>query len=44
MYYSLKALDNAGFGEIVPLINMNLEAEVSKDHQPKSVKQPIERN
>lgn len=44
MYYSLKALENAGFGEVVPLINMNLEAEVSKEHQPKSVRQPIERN
>lgn len=44
MYYSLKALENAGFSEVVPLINMNLEAEVSKEHQPKSVRQPIERN
>lgn len=44
MYYSTKALENAGFGEVVPLINMNLEAEVSKEHQPKSVRQPIERN
>ena len=44
MYYDLKALENAGFGEIVPLINMNLEAEVSKEHQPKNVRQPIERN
>ena len=44
MYYDLKALENAGFGEIVPLNNKNLEAEVSKEHQPKNVCQPIERN
>ena len=44
MYYDLKALENAGFGEIVPLINMNMEAEVSKEHQPKNVRQPIERS
>jgi hypothetical protein len=44
MYFSTKALERAGFGEVVPLINMNLEAEVSKDHQPKVVRQPIERN
>jgi hypothetical protein len=43
MYHSLKALTNAGFGEVVPLINMNLEAEVSRDHQPKAVRQPIEK-
>jgi hypothetical protein len=44
MYYSTDALTRAGFGEVVPLINMNHEAEVSKDHQPKTVRQPIERN
>lgn len=44
MYYDTKSLERAGFGELVPLINMNLEAEVSKEHQPKNVRQPIERN
>lgn len=45
MYYSLEALSNAGFGEVVPLINMNLgEAEVNKEHSVKTIKQPIERN
>lgn len=44
MYYSTKALERAGFGEVVPLINMGAgEAEVSKEHQPKTVRQPIEK-
>ncbi len=43
MYYSLDALHRAGFGEVVPLINMALEAEVSREHPPKMVKQPIEK-
>lgn len=45
MYYSLEALENAGFGEVVPLINMNLgEAEVNKEHPVKTIHQKIERN
>lgn len=44
MYYSIKALQSAGFGEVVPLINMGLgEAEVNKAHPPKMVRQPIEK-
>lgn len=45
MYYTLEALEKANFGEIVPLINMNVgETEVNKEHPVKTVRQPIERN
>lgn len=43
MYHSKEALANAGFGEVVPLINMAHEAEANKEHPVKTVHQPIER-
>jgi hypothetical protein len=43
MYHSLKALERAGFGEIVPIINMKMESEVNKDHQPPAARIPIEK-
>lgn len=44
MYYTLKALRNAGFGDVVPLINMaQNEAEVNKEHPAKTINQPIEK-
>lgn len=44
MYYTIEALSNAGFSEVVPLINLNHEVEVNKEHPVKTVRQPIERN
>jgi hypothetical protein len=43
MYHSLEALERAGFGEMVPIINMKMESEVNKDHQPKAAHIPIEK-
>ena len=37
-YDSLEALEANGFGEVVPLIRMNYDAEVNKDHQPTTVR------
>jgi hypothetical protein len=43
MYPSLDALRRAGFGEIVPLINMRLDGEINKDLPQKTIRQPIEK-
>lgn len=42
-YSSLDALEHAGFGEVVPLIQMNLESEMNKDLPPSTVRREIER-
>lgn len=44
MYHSLRALEDAGFGEVVPLINNGAaEAEINKEHEQPTVHLPIER-
>ncbi len=43
-YHSLEALENAGFGEMVPLIRTgDGESEVNKEHIVPTVKVPIEK-
>ncbi len=42
-YFTLEALRNANFGDVVPLINMNQEVEANKEHPVKTIRQPIEK-
>jgi len=38
---TLEQLEEKGFGEVVPLIRMNFEAEVNKEHAPSTTKRVI---
>lgn len=44
MLDSLEALEEHGFGEVVPLITLGQDAEASREFPPKTTKRVIERN
>lgn len=43
MYHSKEALIRAGFGEVVPLIDLRYESEMNKELPTKAVRAPIQK-